>query len=371
MRHSILGMGFALLLCAAASAVAGSLPCSCPADFNVDGVVDGGDLGLLLTNWDGLGGDLNGNGTTDGADLGILLAAWGPCTSPLNDLCINPQTIPVGHLPQFIPFCTVQATSSGPGFALGTCGDLATDLSKDVWFNYSSASDGTLTVQTCGDADFDTIIAIYGVPIPGLGGCPPQQGQPGLVELLGCNDDAPNCPRLTSRLELELSANHIYKIRVGGFGGDSGSGSLYFKFDSVGDQCYHPRSLGSVVSATATGSTADNPEGIVACGFGANYSEWFVWTAPCTGFVTLSTCNPGTSYDTVLAAWRETLAGGCTAIEVECLDDALGAECELPGPGAKSRFEFVADQGTTYYIQVGGYNGASGDFEFSLDLDCI
>ncbi|MHC4975152.1 MAG: M14 family metallopeptidase, partial [Planctomycetota bacterium] len=49
-----------------------------PADLNDDGVVDGGDLGLLLAAW-GLPGpsDLNGDGTTDGADLGILLASWG------------------------------------------------------------------------------------------------------------------------------------------------------------------------------------------------------------------------------------------------------------------------------------------------------
>jgi hypothetical protein len=45
-------------------------------DLNGDGVVDGGDLGLLLAAWGTAGGDLNGDGTTDGADLGLLLANW-------------------------------------------------------------------------------------------------------------------------------------------------------------------------------------------------------------------------------------------------------------------------------------------------------
>jgi hypothetical protein len=49
-----------------------------PEDINNDGVVDGADLGLLLSAWGQPGiTDLNGDGTTDGGDLGILLASWG------------------------------------------------------------------------------------------------------------------------------------------------------------------------------------------------------------------------------------------------------------------------------------------------------
>jgi len=52
-------------------------------DLNGDGVVDGADLGILLTNW-GVClppnaeclGDLNCDGVVDGADLGILLEQW-------------------------------------------------------------------------------------------------------------------------------------------------------------------------------------------------------------------------------------------------------------------------------------------------------
>lgn len=53
----------------------------CPSDLNGDGVVDGADLGLLLTAWGSRGGaaDLNGDGTVDGADLGLLLTGWGTC----------------------------------------------------------------------------------------------------------------------------------------------------------------------------------------------------------------------------------------------------------------------------------------------------
>jgi len=58
-----------------------TLPTECKepvlADLNGDGVVDGADLGILLSNWGGKGvGDLNDDGIVDGADLGILLSAW-------------------------------------------------------------------------------------------------------------------------------------------------------------------------------------------------------------------------------------------------------------------------------------------------------
>ena len=55
-----------------------TIPGGRPEDLNNDGVVDGGDLGVLLANWGQAGStDLNGDGTTDGGDLGMLLAAWG------------------------------------------------------------------------------------------------------------------------------------------------------------------------------------------------------------------------------------------------------------------------------------------------------
>jgi hypothetical protein len=49
-----------------------------PADLNGDGVVNGADLGALLSQWGQPGtGDLNGDGIVGGADIGIMLANWG------------------------------------------------------------------------------------------------------------------------------------------------------------------------------------------------------------------------------------------------------------------------------------------------------
>jgi subtilisin family serine protease len=53
------------------------------ADLNMDGAVNGADLGIMLGEWGRTGnigevwGDLNGDGVVNGGDLGRLLGQWG------------------------------------------------------------------------------------------------------------------------------------------------------------------------------------------------------------------------------------------------------------------------------------------------------
>lgn len=58
--------------------------CTCLADLNGDGFVNGIELGLILSAWEiGPGGnnaDLTGDGDTDAVDLAIILANWGACS---------------------------------------------------------------------------------------------------------------------------------------------------------------------------------------------------------------------------------------------------------------------------------------------------
>lgn len=49
-----------------------------PGDINTDGLVNGLDLAMLLSQWGAAGSaDLNGSGSVEGADLAILLSNWG------------------------------------------------------------------------------------------------------------------------------------------------------------------------------------------------------------------------------------------------------------------------------------------------------
>lgn len=55
----------------------------CVGDFDGNGRVDGGDLGVFLGVWGSspCEFDLDGDGACNGADLGILLGAWGGCSA--------------------------------------------------------------------------------------------------------------------------------------------------------------------------------------------------------------------------------------------------------------------------------------------------
>ena len=57
--------------------------CDCQADLSGDGMVNGGDLGILLSSWGATlptgVGDVNHDGVVNGADLAVLLSGWGSC----------------------------------------------------------------------------------------------------------------------------------------------------------------------------------------------------------------------------------------------------------------------------------------------------
>ena len=56
---------------------------NCLGDIYANHIVDGGDLGILLSEWGAIQStthsDLNDDNVVNGADLGLLLANWGPC----------------------------------------------------------------------------------------------------------------------------------------------------------------------------------------------------------------------------------------------------------------------------------------------------
>jgi formylglycine-generating enzyme required for sulfatase activity len=66
---------------------------SCVGDLFSNGIVDGADLGAMLSYWGprtsdpySIAADLDGNAVINGADLGILLANWGPCAATVSGL---------------------------------------------------------------------------------------------------------------------------------------------------------------------------------------------------------------------------------------------------------------------------------------------
>ena len=100
------------------------------------------------------------------------------------------------------PFTTAVATTSSPAWPCGVG-------MNDVWFSYQAGGSGTLSVDLCGQATWDTQVQIF-------------SGSCGALLSLGCNDDS--CG-LQSALSVPVTTGTYY-VRVGGYNGAGGGFGL-------------------------------------------------------------------------------------------------------------------------------------------------
>ncbi|MDZ4831619.1 MAG: hypothetical protein SGJ09_15645, partial [Phycisphaerae bacterium] len=343
--------------------------CICTGDLNQSGSVDAADLSILLGQWGGnASADFNSDGIVNAADLSVLLGAWGPCPSaPANDHCANAQLI----TPGFIQVCNIGADTDGPTIpASGGCNvNGYTQIGSDVWFEFVSQGDGTLSVSTCNNG-WDTKIAIYGSTIPGLSACPVGIS---FATFLGCSDDVAGCD-FGSQVTIQVNEGEHYKIRVGGFQGIQGDGLMGVFYTPDGADCQHAIKIYNPVSGTVTGTNLDKPLGsdLANCVNGEGASTWYFFESPCiipNSELTISLCHPGTNFDTVLTVWRIGEHGECAQVLIDCNDDYSGSGCQISGFNRKSKVSFTAQPGWTYYVQVSGFLGAKGDYEMTVTLD--
>jgi hypothetical protein len=137
--------------------------------------------------------------------------------APLNDSCGDAVAIGDGvH-----EFSTFYASTDGSPDSPVECGDFGTSFRADIWFDYVSPVDGTVTASLCGLADFDTRIEVRS------GGCD--------GPIIACNDDSEDCAQLTSMTSFPSLCGERFTIRVGGFLLARGHGDL--EMSSVGSCC--------------------------------------------------------------------------------------------------------------------------------------
>lgn len=261
-----------------ARSVSGGVP-PCTYDIVVSGSVNSSDLAILLGAWGqnpGHPADFTGDGEIDSDDLALLLGQWGPCPQcdaaadcddqnpctqdactggqcahspispccgngvvesgeqcdppngtncntscqigPLNNICSAAIVITDGDT----PFSTLYATTDGPVLTPCDPGPFGDDqVHFDVWYNYTAMCTGNVVVTTCNQANFDTRLASYS-------GCSCPVNP---ASVLACNDDDPasacgDDPDFHSTIVFPVSTGNCYKIRVGGFGGKTGTGTL-------------------------------------------------------------------------------------------------------------------------------------------------
>lgn len=141
-----------------------------------------------------------------GAVISCLVGSVALAAPPANDDCANPQTIQIGQT----PFNTLQATSAGPGVCVS--------FGLDVWFKHRAKFTGLLSISTCGNANFDTVITVYRGTSCNANNLINNQ--------IACSNNSNGCSGGTSTLLVNVTKDQSYLIRVGGYLAFSGTGVL-------------------------------------------------------------------------------------------------------------------------------------------------
>ncbi len=119
------------------------------------------------------------------------------------------------------------------------------------------------------------------------------------------------------------------------------------------DICQNAIPTGEAMGFVVDTTNATNGAPAPTCGVPAP-DVWIAYTASCTGTATIET-TAGPANDTIIEVWNS-----CGGSVLACDDDG--------GTGFLSLVELTASFGTTYYIRVSGWNGATGPI--ALDISC-
>ena len=161
-----------------------------------------------------MGGFLGDGDTTATEGSGTVILELAP-DRPENDDCDDAIEVFLGTDQEF---STSTASTDGPDHPGNPCfgfGSLTAD--NDLWYDFTPEFTGAVQWSTCNTINFDSRLAVY---TPGAA-CPLTDG-----DLYSCNDDGGGCTGFSSELIFNVEAGQTYKLRLGGFAGESGTGTF-------------------------------------------------------------------------------------------------------------------------------------------------
>lgn len=371
---------------------------TCPAGFDTDLVIYGGDCSNLLQlscNGDacfGFASTITGqpvdpgvtylirvggfNGATGSANLEVTLTpandpedcstqgdedfdGLADCADPdclgapecIGDECDSAYLLEEG----FTFFDNTLASTGGPSYLVTNCD--ASGAFNDLWYTFSVPENGFVELTTCpgGNAGLDTDLFLY------AGSCAsPNQ--------LACDGDAcgPSAGFGSRISKIPVVGGIDYLVRLGGFNGARGSGTLRFDYSVPGDDCFAAlnASLGPTDFDTS-GMTNSQvpiplPDSSVCAGSGlgqANQDIWFEFVAPSSGPLNLSLCE-NTLFDTDLIVYE----GDCENLQqISCNGDGL--DCSS---NQSEILNLPVLAGSRYLIRIGSYNLGEGSGELLI-----
>lgn len=218
----------------------------------------------------------NGLTRAAGAMAALCLFA-GVASAQPNDNCATP--LPISGTGAF-NFDTSLATNSGLGlFCQDQPGALG-GIDHDLWYCWTADCTGLVTINTCGQTQVDTKIAMY------FQGC----ACPASDQVACCNDDSPFCqpvPNLQSEIRCDVFCGNTYLIQIGTKPGAPG-GPGTFTISCAGPPC-PPTTEPCVVAAGQCCSGRPSFDASAYSAFGP--------------FVTVVTASPSAFGATVLAVY--------------------------------------------------------------------
>ena len=289
--------------------------------------------------------------TLAGVTYAFQVGGRGGATGPLKvqvecPACLGPDNddFSLAQAVTLVPSAKRQATTAATTQA-GEPLNCGGGMTRTVWFRWVPQASGTATIDTHGST-YDTILAVYtGSAVSNL-------------VRVGCNDQASGTDQ--SELTLAVTAGTTYHVQVGGFSGQTGALQLHVQCAScTSGPANDARERAGVVNwipystTQATTSATLEPGEETPCGTLAS-TVWFRLTAAVDASLAAHTFD--SNYDTVLAAYEEN--GGSLSL-LRCNDDHNRKKT--------SHANFNVQAGKTYWFQVGGSNGATGELRFRVE----
>ena len=212
---------------------------------------------------------------------------------------------------------------------------------QTVWYRFVSPTTRPVALRTCGQADFDTVIAVYtGTAVGGLGE-------------VTSNDDA--CG-LQSQVSFFAAANQVYRIAVSSFEPTEGTAGAFTlalgpAVPPVNDDFADAIQIRSAGQRAGSNLSATTELGEPSTG---RKTVWYRLRAGRTQTWTIDTA--GSSFDTLLAVYRGTRLGDLRRVGFN--DDV--------SEDVSSRLRLRLRRGVTYWIAVAGIGADGGDFLLNL-----
>lgn len=228
-------------------------------------------------------------------------------------------------------------------------------IGKTLWYRFTASSASDLSLDTFA-SNFDTVLAVYtGTSL-------------GDLDPVACNDDSGSQSGfLQSQVRFAAFAGQTFHVQAGGFG--QASGDLHLSLATTPlppNDNFANAEVISAIPATRTQDTsfasleAGEPEpqcDLFPSPVPIGASVWYRYTANSPGLLTADTFD--SDFDTVLAVYTGSSVSNLSQDPASCSDQFLFFSNQ-------SQVSFLAQAGVTYFFQVSGFFGDTGNLTFHL-----